>query len=215
MRFYIFGDNSNKNISNSKKVFKKNKYSAVFISIDQALILFDRYVSEKRYKNLYLIMDISYSEKSVKQYDLDDTKMNWMLIEASINYNEVHYGSDCLYMKSGESYIDFKTNISMAKTYLSNNDTIFVKFSDRNITYERIIPATENRYNDDKEFIETGYKNVKGKFIVDYRNYKELPREKRMIKINLKENNRSVKFKESVGLKAVKQIKVPSFLEAR
>ena len=78
MRFYIFGDNSNKNISNSKKVFKKKKYSAVFISIDQALILFDRYVNEKRYKNLYLIMDITNSSKSIRQYDLDNTKMNWI-----------------------------------------------------------------------------------------------------------------------------------------
>ena len=215
MRFFIYGDNSAKNISNSKRVFRKNKYNAVFITFDQALMLFDRYVAEKRYKNLYLIMDISNSEKSTKQYDLDDIRMNWILAEASINYNEICYNSDCLYMKSGDSYVDFKTNRSMVKTYLSNNDPIFIKFSDKGITYERIIPKTENSDDD----IDKLKENIKGKFIVDYRNYKELPQEKRIynvkIKETLKENDISVKFKESIGLKAVKAIKVPSFLEAR
>lgn len=219
MRFYLFGDDSNKNIINSKRVFKKNKYNAVYISFDQALMLFDRYVAEKRYKNIYLIMDISDSEKSTKQYDLDDIRMNWILIEAAINYNEICYNSDCLYMESGDSNIIFKTNRSMVKTYLSNNDPIFIKFSDKGITYERIIPITDNEYDNDIEFIQKEYKNVKGKFIIDYRNYKELPQEKRIynvkIKETLKENDISVKFKESIGLKAVKAIKVPSFLEAR
>lgn len=218
MRFYIFGDNSAKNISNSKKVFKKSKYNAVYISFDQALLLFDRYVAEKRYKNLYLIMDIFNSEKSTKQYDLDDIRMNWILVEASINYGEICYNSDCLYMESGDSYIDFKTNRSMVKTYLNNN-TIHIKFSDKGITYERIIPITDNEYDNDIEFIQKEYKNVKGKFIVDYRKYKELPQQKRIynvkIKEKLKEDNITINFKESIGLKAVKQIKVPSFLEVR
>lgn len=181
MRFYIYGDNSRKNIFNSKRVFKKNKYSVILISFDKAVELYDRYVSEKRFKNIYLIMDINNSQKAIKQYDLDDTSMNWMLISASCNYGEICHTSDCSWAtknnSTNNSTVDFKSNRSMVKTYLSNKLDINIRFINNNIEYNRIISADSlTEFEDDQKFIDDPKaRRPKGKFVVDYRRYKRSP----------------------------------------
>ena len=213
MKFYIYGDNSRKNIFNSKRVFKKNKYNVILISFNKALEIYDRYVSEKRFRNIYLIMDINNSQKAIKQYNLDNTSMNWMLISASCNYGEICHNSDCSWATKNDSTVDFKSNISMVKTYLFNIDIldINIRFIDNGITYDRIIPSESlSLFEDAQEFIENPKPRPKGKFVVDYRKYKKLPQINRVPNVKLSD---VLEEKLDKMTKSKKGIEIPSFLK--
>lgn len=172
--YYIFADNSKKNIFNSKKKFKRKK---CFECSASPSIVEDYYtlVNEKAYDNVYLIVDILQFVKNHNNYDQLNT-MNFFLIACNCK-NDGAIDKDCIIRRkqNSSSKIALKNNFVFMEEYSkdTNPENYYtVRFEKDGITKER------NIYIMPTEYLDIDPKNKKGYFSIDYRNYRSLTPER-------------------------------------